>query len=175
MSEQSQANDQDQERHQGELVISILLMIGSIWVIYESIVMSVDVYRRVQPDPYTLPGILPFIAAILIFTSSIRVLIYARKNGARLSYFKPERLKAMVTHPDFKVMITILGWMAIYVTILIRILPFEIATFLFILLLLLVYKATSLWKSLLISLIFSVVVTYFFAAVVRTPFPISFF
>lgn len=175
MAEQSNGDLHELEKHQGELIISVALMLGSIWVIYESIVMSIVVYQQRQPDPYTLPGLLPFIAAILILASSARVLVHARRAGATFAYFTGARVASIGRNGDFRVLAIVLGWMAVYVTVLIRVLPFEIATVIFILALLRFYRAVSFWKALVISVLFSGIVTYFFAAVVRTPFPHTFF
>lgn len=178
MSEMNQGNNStphDLKRHQGELVISVALMAGSVWTFYQGIIMSIDIYRRVQPPIYTLPGVLPMIVSTLILLASIKVLRYAMAHGASFRALKSMWIKLPEKGSETATVTLVLGWMAIYVLVLIEYLPFEIATFVFTFVLMWLNKAATLWKMVVISLVFSVVVTYFFAEVVRTPFPHSFF
>ena len=168
-------DEKELEKHQGELLLSIIFIIGSLWVIYRSVMMSIDVYNRTQPDIYTLPGVFPLIIGTLILLGSIKVLIHALKTGAQMKTFSLIRIINGIGKRDSLVFFIIIACMIVYVFFLIQFLPFEIATFIFILFLLLIFKATVLWKAILISAVFSLIVVYFFAVVVRTPFPITFF
>lgn len=162
-------------KHQGELVLSIIFILGSLWIMYRSVLMSIDVYNRTQPDVYTLPGIFPFIVAVLIILCSVSVILHAVKGGARLNFISFERFRESLKRKDMQVFLVLIGWMMIYVFLLMEYLPFEIATFIFIFFLFRVFKAASLWRSVLISALFSLIVVYFFAVIVRTPFPHTFF
>jgi hypothetical protein len=160
---------------QADLIIGILLIIVNIWVAYESVHMSIVIYQKTGGTIYTVPGLFPFIVSVILIICALRVITRAVASGATLKSFSIEQFKNTLKDRDSYTMIIVIAWMAIFVLILIRIMPFEIATAGFILFLLLMFRATSLWKAILISIVYASAVVFFFARVVGTRFPMSFF
>jgi len=69
----------------------------------------------------------------------------------------------------------IMGMLCTYVFILVERIPFTIATFVFVTLLMTIFKATRIHWIIVIGALYSVAIVYFFTTVVGTQFPISLF
>jgi len=159
----------------GDIVISTVFIIGSLWTAYESIRMSHEMYTKGLATLYTVPGLFPLIVSLAILGCSISVLLNAFKVGGDLKFLSVTSLKR--TFSDFEAFIPaiVFGLMIIYVFILIERLPFVVGTFIFITSMMVVFKAAkSIWI-VCISAIYSLIVVYFFTTVVSTSFPISLF
>jgi len=159
----------------GDIIISILLILVSIWTAYESLRMSYEMYSRGLADFYTVPGLSPFIVSVLILICAIVVLVNAIRVGGDLKFLSPTVLKKTFSSLETFTPIIVIGLMWIYVFILVDRIPFTIATFIFIVLLMVIFKATRLIWTLLISALYSVAIVYFFAKIVGTIFPITLF
>jgi hypothetical protein len=155
----------------GDILISILMILGSSWAIYESLRMSYEVYFKGRATLYTVPGLFPFIVSLCILGGSIWVFINAIRSGGDLKFLSPCALKK--TFSSFKAFIPtiVMGLMWIYVFIFVGRIHFIIATFLFISLFMITFKATQWIRILLISALYSAAIVYFFSKVVGTQFP----
>lgn len=158
-----------------DIIISILLILGSTWSAYESFRMSYEVYSKGLANLYTVPGLLPFIVSICILALSTWVLINAIKVGGDLKFLSPRFIKNTFSNFNAFVPTIVMGLMWIYVFIFINRIPFIIATFIFILLFMIIFKAAQWIRILLISALYSAAVVYFFAKIVGTQFPIPLF
>ena len=170
--------DEDREliqKRRGELVLSSLFMLLSVWFMYRSVVMSIIVRRRTGATIYTLPGMFPFIVSLLIFICSLSVVVFVLRKNILLPKITGAAIRGMLENRELRIFLFTMGWMFVYVVLLIPYIPFEIATFVFITTLFLVFRAAKPAWSVLIGLLFSIVVVYFFTAVVRTPFPHTLF
>lgn len=159
----------------GDIVISTLFIIGSLWVAYESIRMSYEMYSKGLATLYTVPGLFPLIVSIAIFGCSISVLLNALKVGGDLKFLSVTSLRKTFSDFDAFIPAIVFGLMVIYVFILVERLPFVIGTFIFITAMMAIFKAAKGVWIVCISTIYSLIVVYFFTTVVGTSFPISLF
>lgn len=167
--------NQEYSKKKGEVILSSIFVLISIWLMYRSVVMSIIIHQRTEAAIYTLPGMFPFIVSMLIFFCSLSIILKRFKEGFSFGRVSLKRTMKTIFEGDARVFLITMGSMLIYVGLLIPFLPFEIATFVFVLVLFRIFKAAKLVPSLIISLTFSVVVVFFFAVVVRTPFPHTYF
>lgn len=168
-------NEKVKKMRDADIPISILMILGSSWAVYESLRMSHEVYSKGQATLYTVPGLLPFIVSVCILGCSIWILINAIRAGGDLKFLSPSALKR--TFSSFKAFIPtiVMGLMWIYVFIFVGRIHFIIATFLFISIFMVAFKATRLIRILLTSALFSLAIVYFFSKVVGTQFPKALF
>lgn len=158
-----------------DIIISLLLILGSAWFAYESLRMSYEVYSKGQATLCTVPGLLPFIVSTCILGSSIWVLINAIRVGGNLKFLSPRAIKNTFSNSKAFIPTIIMGLMWVYVFVFIDRIPFIIATFVFITLFMTIFKATQWIRILLISALYSAAIVYFFTKVVGTQFPIPLF
>jgi hypothetical protein len=168
-------NQKTKKIRDADIIIIILLILGTSWSAYESLRMSYEVYSKGQANLYTVPGLLPFIVSICILGSSIWVLINAIRAGGNLKFLSPRSIKKTFSKFEAFIPTIVMGLMWIYVFIFINRIPFLISTFIFITLFMIIFKATQLIRILLISALYSATIVYFFTKVVGTQFPIPLF
>jgi len=158
-----------------DIPISIIFILGTIWTAYESIRMSYEMYSKGLATLYTVPGLFPFIVSVCILICSIVVLVNAVSVGGDIKFLSPDALKKTFTSLQAFTPTIVMGLMVIYVFLLADRIPFVIATFIFIFLLMTIFKATKIIWIILIGASYSVAIVYFFTTVVGTQFPISLF
>lgn len=158
-----------------DIIISTIFIVGSGWSAYESLRMSHEMYSRGLATLYTVPGLSPFIVSICILVCSVVVLVNAIRVGGDLKFLFPAALKKTFSSLQAFTPTIIMGMLCTYVFILVQRIPFTIATFVFITLLMTIFKATKVHWIIVIGVLYSVAIVYFFTTVVGTQFPIYLF
>lgn len=177
-----------------DLVMSIVLVIIALFVF----IMSAQLLNRTlnlnNPDNaiwYRSAGLVPMIVSILLAISAISLFLKAWGDGARFDFFTKEKLIYFFTCREFKVAGFVIGWLAIYIFVLLgpvedviynalydiegiswiipQYLPYTIMTFIYLVVFILAFNDRSKKKnwiiSIVISIIVSVVVAYLFGDV----------
>ncbi len=175
MKRQPAIDPAERKIRDADIAISTIMILGAGWTAWESIRMSVETYRKGNATIFTVPGLFPFIVSLAIIVSSTIVLAHAFRRGGSLDFLKRENLERIVRTPQSWVFPAVLGILAIYVWILIPHLPFTIATILVVIGFMLLFRPAKIRRSLLIGAVYSVIVVWFFATVVGTRFPFTWF
>lgn len=183
-----------QTLRRADLVMSIVLMALAVFVF----IMSAQLMNRTlnlnNPDSaiwYRSSGLVPMIVSILLGISAISLFAKAWGDGARFDFFTKEKIVSFITCREFKVAGFVIGWLAIYIFVLLgpieeaiynalyeidgiswiipQYLPYTVMTFIYLLVFILVFNDRSKKRnwviSLVISLVVSVVVAYLFGDV----------
>ncbi len=117
------------------------------------------------------PGLLPmFVSAVLILLSIVMIL-QSIKEGSRITKEDMASLKQVVKKPSFRRTLLIILIIAIYAFVALELLPYTIATFLYLVVFMFCFKAGSLPKILIVSLIVTVLLWFFFGKIALIPLP----
>ena len=151
----------------GHVLTAVGIAAACGWIIYESLRMSRDSLEKGIAELYTVPGLLPLVIASLVLGLCMFVLLhYLRKISIR-EYEWTRALKSLY------VPVLVFSMLFLYIFILIPNVPFVLATIIFTSLFMAVFNATSVLKITISSLVYSVLVVYFFIKVVGTRFPVT--
>ena len=162
-----------------DLVFSLVLMAISVYVFFESIVLFFNPFGRpfakVKGETikqgilewYTSPALMPFLLAIILFILAMLLFKNARKEGAKFDFFTKEKFAALAGARETHVCIIVCAFLCLYVFALIPLcrkylnffptfqaFPFMIATFLYLVGMMLVFGQRT-GKKILMSFIVS--------------------
>ncbi len=161
----------DEKEQTNQIWGHVLTVIGIVaacgWIIYESLKMSVDSLDKGIAEIYTIPGLLPLIIASLVLGLSVFVLLHYLKKISFREYEWAGALKTLY------VPTLVFSMLFLYIFILIPKVPFVLATIIFTSLFMAVFNASSVLRISISSLVYSVLVVYFFIKVVGTRFPVT--
>ena len=188
-----------QNLRRADLLFSLFLMLFSAFFFYLSVKLFFNPFSRdfekVSAEDikngilewYKSPALLPLILSAIIFILAILLLHYARKEGAKLDFFKTEKLIAILKNGEFKAVIIITILLCGYVFALMPLsrkyldifpmvqgFPFFVATFIFIFAFIFIFNKKTVGKiitSLLVALVASASITYAFGNLVLIPLP----
>jgi hypothetical protein len=175
MSEKSPLDEKTKRIRDGDLVISSLFILGSLWTAYESLRMSYERYSQGLATLYTVPGLSPLIISLCILGCSVVVLVNAIRVGGDLKFLALRALKRTFSNIRALTPTIIVCLLCIYVFIFVERFPFSIATFIFIIIFMSLFRAARVYWIILIAALYSVAIVYFFSTVVGTRFPVSLF
>lgn len=182
-----------------DLIFSLALMCIGIYMIISSFGLLINPFGRdfslVSGDEikanieewYLSPGLLPFIIGLLLLICAIALFSTARKRGAKIDFLTREKVIALFRKKEFFSAIIVIGVMSIYAFVLMPVcrkyldffpkfqgFPFMIATFVYLLVQMIVFNDKS-WKKNLVSLVVSaagaVAITYGFGILAQIPLP----
>lgn len=163
-----------------DLIFSTILVIISIAIL----VYGIFIFKTMKLGKgiafYSSPALFPvFIGSVLLMLSLLLVkktFRYRNINIVDISSFKNSNLKTILSNyrqsEPIRFIIELL-LIAIYVFILIGNLPFYIATFIFLFFNMIIFRENgfAVWKLLIISIIFSVLISFMFSKVANIPLP----
>ncbi len=160
-----------------DLVTSILLILGSIWFLFQcknlffnpfgKKVVSEKELADITAKWFESPALFPVLVGILLLVAGIALLIIALKDGARFDFFTKEKIKSLGKNREFITFIIVAGSLAIYIYALIPFcraflnilpysfqgFPFMVATFIFISEISIIFQRERTRKNVLISLL----------------------
>ena len=117
------------------------------------------------------PGLLPmFVSAVLILLSIVMI-FQSVKEGSRITKEDLASLKQVVKKPSFRRTLLIILIIALYAFVALEILPYTVATFLYLVVFMFCFKAGSLPKILIVSLVVTVLLWFFFGKIALIPLP----
>ncbi len=159
-----------------DLVTSIVLIIFSIWLAYESYKLFANPFGKATITDeeivknleswYTSPGLIPIIICGVLLVLSIALLVTAIKDGARFDFFTKEKIATLKTNRELKTFVTVVGTLAIYIYGLIPLcrsylhffynfqgFPFAIATSIYVSGIAIIYQRERTKRNIIISII----------------------
>ena len=147
----------------------VFIMIGIGVCIY-----SFDMILK-NPDPqnrfYTSAGFIPCIFGVLLILASTVVLLNGIHEGGSLKLFRPSVLWSGLKSDLGLTILFIYGWIAAYIFILLRILPYFISALLFMVVFMFRFYSKRPVLVLTVSVIVSALVSYIFGSVINIPLP----
>lgn len=168
-----------------DLVMSILLILFSAFVF----IMSLKLMNRtlnLNNEDYALwyrsAGLIPMIVSVLLAISAGSLFIKAWSEGARFDFFTKEKVKHFFTCREFRVAGFVIGWLAIYIFVLLGpvenwlynalyaipninwivpyYLPYILMTFVYLFVFMLVFSDKSKKREITVAAIISVIVAF---------------
>lgn len=125
----------------------------------------------VQGRIYASAGLMPLVFGILLIVTSTVVLIHGIREGGDLKLFAPSSIwKGMKSNTGITILF-IYSWLAVYVFILLKVLPYFISTLVFMVVFMFRFYSRRPAVVLIVSIIVSAAVTYVFGSVINIPLP----
>lgn len=177
-----------------DLIMSIVMFIFAVAVFFAGAELMERTLNLKNPDNaiwYRSSGLMPMIVSVLLAISAVSLFVKAWRDGARFDFFTSEKIKWFFTCREFKVAGFVIGWLAIYIFVLLGpvedafynflynidginwmipyYLPYTLMTFIYLFVFMIVFNDRSKKKNwivtLIISLTVSVVIAYLFGDV----------
>jgi len=177
-----------------DLVMSIVIFLFATAMFFASAKLMIRTLNLNNPDNaiwYRSSGLVPMIVSVLLAISSIALFLNARREGAKFDFFTREKIQYFFTCREFKVAGFVIGWLAIYIFILLgpveeviynmlyningiswiipQYLPYTLMTFIYLFVFMMAFSDRTQKKSWrlagLISLVVAVLVAYLFGDV----------
>ncbi|PKL07650.1 MAG: hypothetical protein CVV51_13000 [Spirochaetae bacterium HGW-Spirochaetae-7] len=182
-----------------DLLFSVFLALGSLFLLFESIKLFLNPFRRKwEAVPaegfketftfwYKSPAILPLLVSLLLLVCALSLFHVARKSGARIDFLKKDMIMAFLRNAEFRAFVITALLLCVYAFALIplcrnylnilrgfRGFPFFVATLVYLLAMMLTFgdrKPSYVFKSFTISILTSGVITYAFGTLAKIPLP----
>lgn len=154
-----------------DMISSIVIALFGLYVLISGIHMSVVSQKMSDSAWYGTPGILPIVIGAVLISLSIVMFVSGYRKGERIN---KELLNIAVSYLKSKAFLRIavaIGLLAIYVFVLFPYLPFCIATALYLIATMTFFREEKypIWKIIIISLVFTVILYLFFSKVAGVP------
>lgn len=182
-----------------DLLASIFLMVLSVFVFIGSLKIFFNPFGRANVSLtqqeidalldqwYTSPALLPLLLSVLIMICAIIYLRQASREGGKFDFIKLEKFKALIQGRETKVTLAIIGWLTVYVFVLIPVcrktldffpkfygFPFLIATFIYLGVFMITFNEKTkkgIILSLTIAFLGSAAIIYGFGTLAQIPLP----
>lgn len=152
-----------------DFISSIVILLLSVFVLAE----SRGIYVKAGKTLYLSPALIPLMLGTILLVLSVVLMLESLKEGgiaARAAEGK-QWMKAIKEDPNSLRMLIGLVLMGIYTFVLLGMLPFWLATFLFMFLLMYFLEAGSLVKIVVISIVVTALIIFLFQVCFRVPLP----
>lgn len=156
-------------RKMKDFVSSIVLLLLSFFVLFE----SWQIYQKAGKLLYLSPALIPLILGCILLLLSVVLLVGSLKDGgagARVQEMKTLFQDIKKDPNSFRMLVGVV-LMGVYTFVLLGLLPFWLATFLFMLLLMYFLEAGSLVQIVSVSVIVTVLIIFLFQVCFRVPLP----
>jgi hypothetical protein len=157
-----------QKFRSADILVSFFIILIGVGIIVMSVLLMSD-----NPDRrfYVSNGFLPLLFGIvMVILSGIVIAIAIRERGS-LSLFTPKKIWAAIKSSEGINTLFILGWIAFYLWVFLGLLPYIMASFIFLIVLFRVYYRKNIILETVLAIGFSSMVTYLFGTVVNIPLP----
>lgn len=152
-----------------DFISSVIMFLLSLFVILE----SWKIYGKAGKPMYLSPALIPLMLGVILLFLSITLCITSLKEGgvsARITEWK-EVWKELKEDPNTVRMLVGVVLMGLYTFVLLGMLPFWLATFLFMLLLMYFLEAGSIVQIVSISILVTGLIIFLFQVCFRVPLP----
>jgi len=156
-------------------------LITSIFLLIVAIIGFIMSYQYMQnslnrnTEWYKSAGLFPMIVTFFLAVCSIMLLRIAFKDGAKFDFFTKDKFDVLMKSKSFQISVAIIGWLAVYIFILIPLLHYMIATFIFLTLFMLYFEENRDAKKIIIILIICIcataALTFGFGQLAQVPLP----
>ncbi len=182
-----------------DLVTSIVLIIGSIWFLFQCRNLFFNPFgkRTVSPEEtqelietwFQSAALFPALVGVLLLVAGIALLVIAIKDGARFDFITIENIKKLKNNKEFCTFLIVAGLLALYIYALIPFcraflniipyvfqgFPFMVATFIYIASMAIIFQRERTKKNIIISLVVafvaSLVIAFMFNKGALIPLP----
>ena len=123
-------------------------------------------------DPFFISsGFLPLVGGVLLIALSIGMLVNGLREGGSLKLFAPKKVwSALISTAGLNTLF-IYAWIAIYVFVLMRILPYFLSTLIFLVVFTTRYYKKNTLTAILVSVAATLIVTFMFGGIAKIPQP----
>ena len=169
--------DQDKKNMRDtDVLFALILMVASIALIIYSLVISFEAMRVTDCAFYIAPGLPTLLIGFFLLVSAMILLVTARRQGGDLRWLSPKKFLVKFKSKEFWNTVIVFGYLFLYMIVLwertpllgIHI-PFWLATFIFLNLMMITFKATKFLNIIIISGITTFLVDFFFRTLARIP------
>lgn len=120
---------------------------------------------------YVSAGFLPLLFSLLFACIHIRIIAVALKEGGSLSLFSPANVRKAVGGSTGLKAVFILGWMAFYLFVMLKRLPYPVSTFVFLTVFMSAFHKRSMLTVLVLSVLTTALITVCFGHIAKIPLP----
>jgi hypothetical protein len=133
------------------ILFSIVLILASIYIIIDSLQMSIPFIERGQATIMDMPGLSPMICSLLLIGLSIVMIRSAWRSGGTLKHLASPEVRKGLIGKEATTVYKVFALLLLYVYVLMPLLPYWASTFLFMVVFMLSFRVFS-WKTILISI-----------------------
>jgi hypothetical protein len=178
ISEDTSVDEDTRRMRDKDVLFSILLMLGSCALMVYSLVISFEAMKTMHAEFYTAPGFSTLAVDAGLLLLSTRLLVIALRQHGDLRWLAPKRVMEYFRLKSFWQTAAVLFCFYLYMCLFwgktpwfdIRV-PFWLTTFLFLSSMMLIFRATSIYKILIISGLMSVLTALVFKSLIGVPLP----
>lgn len=152
------------------ILFSMALILASIYIIIDSLQMSIPMIERGQAAITDMPGLTPIICSVLLIILSLFMIRDAWRSGGTLKHLASLEVRKGLIGPEAIAVYKVFALFLLYVYVLMPLLPYWASTFLFMVVFMLSFKAFS-WKTILISIVTSVSIMVIFGKLFQVNLP----
>jgi len=165
--------DDKKELRRNDLIASLVLLATSIFVVVDSTRMTffVKIPGVEKEGWFVAPGFLPLILGLGLIVMSLIMISIALKEGGKLAFPGWEKFRNYFKSKDELIMAAEIGLLFLYTFVLIGNIHFAVASFIYLVLAMVIVRAISWYKILTISGVVSIAVAYLFGNLFKIPLP----
>lgn len=145
----------------GHILFSIALILISIYIIIDSLKMSIPLIEKGHATILDMPGLSPIVCSSLLIILSLIVAVSAWRSGGSLKHLASPDVRKALTGREAIVVYKVFALLLLYVYLLLPLLPYWISTSLFMIIFMLSFRLFS-WKTVLISISTALLITVIF-------------
>jgi len=154
----------------GHILFCIGLNLLGIYVVFESVRLSLPYLESGDATWSDMPGLSPIICSILLMLLTIPVIIKSVKAGGKLRYFISRDFRDGLCGSEAQIFYVVFASMLVYVFLLFPYLPYALATLIFLVGSMALLKLFT-WKSVLVSAITSGALWFVFGVMFQINLP----
>lgn len=143
------------------ILFGIALILTGVFVIADSLRMSIPLLEKGQATVLDMPGLSPILCSLLLIVGAAVVIVSSWRRGGTLSFFFTPALIKALTGREARTAYKVFVLLSCYVFILFPYVTYWLATFLFLIVFMWAFRVFS-WKSALVSLGTALSIWYIF-------------
>ena len=120
---------------------------------------------------YTSAGFLPLLLGVFFAATGVYLAINGHRKGGSLAMFTLSKIMDAIRTKQGINTIFILAWLALYISVFLNILPYFIATFLYLVVMMVLFYKRSIVLAVVVSVCASIAITIMFGSVAGIPLP----
>lgn len=156
-----------------DLVTSIILFLFSIFVFVNAIMLLSNTLKK-EKDWYVSAGLFPLIISVFLALCAFMLFSKARKDGATFDFINLENIKLLTQSKEFRVATFVIGLLAFYIFVLLAVLPYWLATFIYLYVFMFVFQKKTAKHIIIMSIVAvlsTIALTYGFGTLAMIPLP----
>lgn len=156
-----------------DLVTSIILFLFSAFVFVNAIILISNTLEK-EKDWYVSAGLFPLIISVFLALCAFLLFSKARKDGAKLDFINMDNVKSLISTREFQVATFIIGLLAFYIFVLLEVLPYWLATFIYLYVFMFAFQKKTVKHIVIMSIVVvlsTIALTYGFGTLAMIPLP----